>query len=195
MEKKNKKIISNGLLVCGLLLVLCAMGIFLYMQITQNKASRQMEIYVERLQENMPEVREAYLEERNDTVMPIVEVEGQNFVGILEIPLYGIRLPVGGSWEKENIAKYPSRYWGSLYNSSLIIGGNDWKGQLDFLEEISIGDVVCVTDMTGARYSYTVSWVEKTKEVFSEYLEDENVSLTMFARNQYGFDYTVVRCE
>lgn len=194
MERK-RDLLANGFLICGTVLVLCALGIFLYTQAAQNKACHQMEEYVAQLQQSLPEEREAFGEERREDVMPIMEVSGEDFVGIMEVPAYEVELPIGSRWTKEKYAEYPCRYLGNLYDGSLIIGGSDYKGQLDFIGEISIGDAVCITDMTGARYSYTVSWIEKTEEVYTEYQADEKVGLTIFARNQYGFDYTVVRCE
>lgn len=191
----KKKLFANILLVCGILLVLGAMGIFLNMQCTQKKADRQIGGYVEQLKESMPEITDAFAEERQDVSMSMMEIDGNDFVGILEVPFCGIEFPIGSSWEKKQLIQYPCRYWGSAYDGSLVIGGSDRKGQFDFMDEISIGDCIYFTDMTGAKYSYVVSWVERVKEVPTQYLENENVGLTIFVRNQYGFDYTVVRCE
>ena len=175
MERHNKKRVANGLLVCGVLLILAGLGIFLYMQTAQKKAGQQIGVYVEQLQQSIPEVRDAFEEERTDMDMPVMEVSGEDFVGILEVPAYGAEFPIGNEWENDIIIKYPCRYWGSLYDGSLIIGGGTDEGQLEFAEDISIGDIIQITDMTGARYSYEVSWVEKVKELSKEYLENLEV--------------------
>ena len=186
---------KNGLLICGVCLLVCAIGIFSYMQITQNRANQQAKMYIEQLKQSMPEVTDSFVEERNDSNMSMMEIDGENFVGILEVPAYGTELPVGSSWQKGKTAEYPCRYWGSVFDNNLIIGGSDYPGQFDFMEKISMGDTVYITDVTGARVSYTVSWIEKTEEVSKEYLENKNEGLTLFSRSPYGFDYTVVRCK
>jgi len=183
---------KNGLLISGILMVLCSLGIFLYMQIQQNRADEQTQVYLQQMQKSMPEVKDAFIDERNNKDMPVLEVAGNDFVGILEVPLYEVSFPIGSRWQEGELIDYPCRFWGSVYDGSMIIGGSERKGQMAFMKDISIGDEVFVTDMTGARYLYTVSWIEKTKDVSIEYLENDG--LTIFARNPYGFDYTVVRC-
>lgn len=195
MKKNNKNLLANGLLICGVFLILGGIGAFLYMQISQNKANQQMITYVEQLQQIMPEITEAFAEDRIDTEMPMMEVDGENFVGLLEIPDFGKAFPIGSEWADSAIKKYPCRYWGSLYDGSLIIGGSNSRGQMEFMEAVSIGDTIQVTDMMGQRYSYTVFWIEKANDVSTEYLETGDAKLTIFAGNPYGLDYTVVRCE
>lgn len=186
---------ANIWMIVGGLLVISSIGALLHMQMNLGKIEEQRSVYVESIQQGMPEVYDAFLEERSDAAMPVAEVEGENFVGLLEVPAYGVKLPVGSSWDVKKVEEFPCRYWGSIYDGSLIIGGTDSEAQLDFWEKISIGDVVCFTDVTGARYSFTVSWVERTEDVSTEYLEASEAKITLFARNSLGFDYIVVRCE
>ena len=87
-----------------------------------------------------------------------------------------------------------SRFSGSMYSGSLIIGGSDNPGQLDFMKLITGGDTVYLTDMTGGRYSYTVTEILKTTDVSHDNLAAGDAALVLFVRNTYGFDYTVVRC-
>lgn len=133
-------------------------------------------------------------DDRIDVTMPMTEVDGLNFAGIIELPAYEALLPVYGTWDKNKVSDFPCRYMGSMYDGSLIIGGSDNVGQFDFMKVITDGDFVYVTDMTGARYAYVVTEIKKSKDASTDNLISKNADLVLFARNTYAFDYTIVRC-
>lgn len=186
---------SKKLMIMGIACIACAAVLVFYTQISQNKAQENAVALVGELYQSMPPVTEGFLEEQGENAMPMSEINGENFVGVLEVPIYGARLPIGSSWDKSKVSQYPCRFWGSAYDGSLIIGGSDHQGQFDFIESISLGDEVSFTDMGGVRYPYTVIEIERTKDVSAEYLRTGEEKLVFFARNSYGFDYIVVRCE
>ena len=126
--------------------------------------------------------------------MAAMEVDGMDFVGIVDIPAYGRELPVYGHWEAGKVSSFPCRYTGSIYDGSLIIGGSDNAGQFDFMKLITVSDPVHITDMTGARYSYTVTDIRITRDVSTGSLRGQNADLVLFARNTATLDYTLVLC-
>ena len=81
--------------------------------------------------------------------MPVLSLEGTDFMGILEFPLYDSVLPVSADWG--NPLRYPHRLSGSIYDSSLQIGGTSQAGQYDFYRQVSVGDSLFFTDMEGNR--------------------------------------------
>ncbi len=139
----------------------------------------------------MPEIEPGFPDDRINMGMPSREIGGKNFALIIDVPLYGASLPVSASWNSGRSTNlYPARYSGSMYDGSLIIGGSDSKGQFDFVRIITGGDKVFLTDMTGLRFSYTVTDIERVKNLSN--LKDAD--LILFAKNSYSFDYTVVYC-
>ena len=84
---------------------------------------------------------------------------------------------------------------GSVYDKSLILGGCDNQGQLDFMKAISISDYVYFIDTMGARYTYVVTDIEITDDVSTTNLKSKNADMVFFAGNTYSMDYTVVRCK
>ena len=190
MSKKLFRILFWG----GIGLSVLAIGLFGWSQISVSVNRRQATALAETLKELIPTPYRGMPDGRSQTEMPVMELEGEDFSALLEIPAYGVLLPVCNGWESSNVQKYPHRFSGSMYDSSLVIGGSDNQGQLACLEVISIGDRLTVTDLRGEHYLYTVAWVEKTEDVSAEHLCDAEYDLTLFVRNTYGFEYTLVRC-
>ncbi len=189
------KVIKRITLWGGIVLVLGAVALLIATRVAIPNNQSNSKLIVSRLTELLPEKTDGYPDGKGDKVMPCIELDGVDFVGIIEIPLYDVTLPVCNEWVAADVEKYPHRYTGSLYDNSLVLGGSDNEGQFDFMKLISNGDPVYLTDMTGACYSFSVCDIEKTDDVSYANLINENCDLTFFARNTYGFDYTVVRCK
>ena len=125
--------------------------------------------------------------------MAALAVEGTDFVGILEMPRFSSSLPVAADWGKSS--RYPCRLSGSIYDRSLQIGATSQQGQYDFYREINLGDVLYFTDMSGNRYSYTVTDIRYSEHADQAALAREGAALTLFIKNVYGFDYILIFCD
>ena len=125
--------------------------------------------------------------------MPALSIEGTDFIGILELPSHGSALPVCADWGKPS--RYPCRFSGSIYDGSIQIGGTSQKGQYDFYREISVGDSLFFTDMTGNRYAYTVTAIRYETHADQDALAREDASLTLFIKNIYAFEYMIIFCD
>ena len=181
-------------ILLGALLLLTAAGLFLFQQIGAAQAEKKVETLLEALYAALPEIKPGTPDDRVDVSMPVLEAEGVNFAAILEVPMFDCKLPVSSPWSEKKLRSYPCRFYGSLYDGTLIIGGSDQTGQLDFLERIDIGHTVMVTDMTGARYSYAVYRVDRAGHADAEVLMKEEASLVLFARDSFSLEYIIVRC-
>ena len=188
--KRTKKLV----ILLGALLLVAAVGLFLFQQVGAVQASKRAEALLDALYAALPEISQGTPDDRIDVTMPVLEVEGINFAAILEVPMFDCKLPVSSPWSEKKLRSYPCRFYGSLYDGTLIIGGSDQKGQLDFLEQIDIGHKVMVTDMTGARYSYAVYRVDRAGHADAEVLMKEASSLVLFARDSFSLEYIIVRC-
>lgn len=193
MKKGGRRTVGVGAVI-GAVLVIASVGILVASQVAEHRYADNAKVLVSELRSLMPEIKSGVPDDRVNTAMPMLEVDGENFVGILEIPLYETALPIYAAWDTAAVSAYPCRYTGSMYDGSLIIGGKDADGQLSCMRTISDGDAVYITDVTGIRYTYTVTSVLKTKDVSTENLTAENAELVLFVRNAYALDYTVVRC-
>lgn len=192
MKKNNKSLIRRICIVSGICLLIIAVALPFLWQWGIRSSERKMEYCVDTIRMLIPEPESAVPEERRDNTMPVLSIDGTDYVGILEMPRYGSAIPVGANWG--SVSKHPSRLSGSIYDGTMQIGGTSQKGQYDFFREISAGDAVYFTDMEGNRYGYAVTEIHYEKHADQEALHREESAMTLFIKNIYGFEYIVVFC-
>lgn len=158
-----------------------------------HSSEKLAQYYVSTLQTLIPQPQNAVPEERKDNTMSVVSVDGTDFVGIVEFPRYGSALPVCAGWGKT--AKYPCRFSGSIYDSTMQIGATTQKGQYDFYRELSVGDAVNYTDAEGNRFTYTITSLRFEKHADQSTLQQKEAALTLFIKNIYAFEYLIVYCD
>ena len=179
----------------GFLLILCGAGIVLQQQLRANAAVRAAEKTVAAMEAIMPERTEGVPDSYTNLAMPVLEVDGEDYIGIVEIPAFGVTLPVGSEWDPSAVRSRPCRFWGSVNDASLVIGGADQKGQFDFCDRIDLGAFVTVTDMTGVEFRFTVTRVDRNKHAQADWLCKDQYDLTLFARSATSLEYIAVRCD
>lgn len=192
MKIKNKPVISKICVLSGAFLLIVGVLILICWQWNINASIQKSGIYVKTLINLIPEPQDAALEERRDNTMPVLSIDGTDFVGILEMPRYELALPVGADWG--SITKYPCQHDGSIYDCTMKIGATSQKGQYDFYREISVGDTVIFTDVEGNRYTYTVTNLKYESRADQTALNRADAALTLFVKNVYDFDYLIVSC-
>lgn len=126
--------------------------------------------------------------------MPVLELDGRDYVALVELPAFGITLPVADVWDSGALSSCPARFCGSAYETPLVIGGIDHPGQFGFCDTVTHGAAVLVTDMTGARFSYTVTDVHRAKAAEAQWLADSKYDLTLFCYDALSMEYLAVRC-
>lgn len=130
-----------------------------------------------------------------DAVMPMLEVDGVDYVAVLEIPGFDVTLPVTAQWDSRALSQAPALFWGSPYGDTLVIGGADGSSQFSFCSRIGHGDRITVTDMTGAEFAYTVSEIDRSKHAQTSWLTEVDCPLTLFCHDRYAMEYIAVRCD
>ena len=192
MKKKRTGKTGNLLMTLGILLVAAAMSLVIFTVLSEKRAAERANVIVSELYELMPRIKQGVSDDRENVMMPMLELDSESFVGIIEVPLYNVKLPVGGAWDPSEYAKYPLRFTGSLYNGSLVIGGYESSGQLGFLESITLTDEVYFTDVMGCRYGYEVAEVYITSDISAESFSRRDSDLVIFAKDPYKSEYTIV---
>lgn len=190
MKKQDKQVLARVWVWLGVILLVAATSLLGLWQWNIHTSKQQAEAYVQTLETLLPEPQGAAIEERKDNRMPMLSLEGTDFVGIIEMPRYQSTLPVCA--DLGQVTKYPCRFDGSIYDRTMQIGATTQVGQYDFYREISVGDEVYFTDMEGNRYTYTVTDLRYAKKVDKSTLEQ--AALTLFIKNIYDFEYLIVYC-
>lgn len=178
----------------GCLLILGSMGILLFSQFRAKKAQEDAAKITEKICAILPPRSVGVMDTYTCTEMPVLQIDGRDFVGLVEIPTFGVTLPIYNAWDAAKTTDYPCRFCGTVYDGSLVIGGADQQGQFDFLDRIELGNVIKVVDMTGGEYEYTVTRVDRSKTAEADILIDDSCDLTLFVRDTYSLDYLIVRC-
>ena len=177
-----------GLALCGLLLAAA-------WQVRMHHSAQKSRETARQLQTLLPERTPGAAVEFLDPRMPALEIDGTDYVGLLEIPAFGVGLPIEDGWKGGTRTSAVRRFWGSAYDRALVVGGPDHPGQFDFCDDINIGTPVTVTDMTGVQFSYIVSWVDRAKRADARWLTESGHALTLFCWDVYALEYVAVRCD
>ena len=192
MKKINKPVISKICVLLGAALLFVGILVLVCWQWNINSSIQKSKTYVEALNNLIPEPQGAIPEERRDNSMPVISIDGADFIGIIEIPKYKSELPVGANWG--HITNYPCKFSGSVYDGTIQIGATSQKGQYDFYREISVADTVIFTDVEGNRYTYEITNLRYEKHAEQTVLNQEEAALTLFIKNVYDIEYLIVSC-
>ena len=126
--------------------------------------------------------------------MPTVEVNGQECVGMIEIPALGLKLPVISEWSDAKLKKAPCRYSGSAYLKNMIIAGHNYRTHFSGIKRLNPGDSIVFTDADGNVFSYGVAEIETIGGYDIEKMEAGDWDLTLFTCTNKGKARAAVRC-
>lgn len=195
---------SGVFILTGLLLIAAALGLILYNiydnQRAQNAAAQVVDRLEEYRQETSTEPEETEPTEPAQSspepirAMPVRSINGQEYIGTLEIPRYKLVLPVISEWSYPRLKIAPCRYKGSVYTDDLIISAHNYRSHFGLIVELSVGDEVLFTDMAGKTVSYTVALQETLEATDIELMSAGEWDLTMFTCTIGGKYRVAVRC-
>lgn len=143
--------------------------------------------------EQSPEAEETPLPDPAGREMPTLEIDGQAYIGYLELPTLGLSLPVMSEWSYPKLRIAPCRYWGSAYDDSLVILAHNYDRHFGRLQELAIGDPVQFIDADGVIYQYTVEKQEILEKPDVEKMVDSGYDLTLFTCTYGGRHRVTVR--
>lgn len=89
--------------------------------------------------------------------MPVREVEGSDYIGILSIPSISLELPILSAWSDAALKLAPARFYGSVYTDDMVIAGHNYDTHFGRIPKLPIGESVVFTDMEGNVFTYRVS--------------------------------------
>lgn len=184
----------NPFLLLGFWMVLLSLVLLVGSGLLNRFHQKQTAEIIRQIESLLPQAGTGSPHDYSSAELPVLQLEGQEFSGLIRIPSFGVTLPMGSSWDSRDISRYPCRFWGSMYDGSLVIGGKDQPGQLDFFPRLDPGEKIIVTDMTGIQFHYTVTRIDRSKHADAENLITDDWDLTLFVRDSTSLDYILVRC-
>lgn len=129
-----------------------------------------------------------------DMEMPTKEIDGETYIGVVEIPSLELSLPVMSDWSYPQLKKAPCRYVGSVYSHDAVICGHNYDRHFGRLKELVPGDEVRFTDMDGNVFRYSVCAVEQLAKTAVEEMQTGDWDLTLFTCTKGGVMRVTVRC-
>lgn len=126
--------------------------------------------------------------------MPVTEIDGNAYIGLLEIPSQDLSLPVMADWDYEKLKIAPCRYSGSYYQNNLVIAGHNYARHFSPIKWLETGSDVYFTTVEGNVYHYTVDSVENLNPQAVEAMKSGNWDLTLFTCTTGGESRCAVRC-
>ncbi len=202
---KNKR--GTGLIITGFVLILAAAGLFGYNVIEERKAENssvkavgvlEQQIVIKEYPEIFENAAEAEIPDyilNPEMEMPETEIEGIKYIGTLEIPKIGLKLPVISEWSYPNLKIAPCRYFGSAYLDNIVIAAHNYKSHFREIENLSSGDEIIFTDTDGNVFVYYVGAKEVLPPTAIEEMTSGEWDLTLFTCNPAGTFRVAVRCD
>jgi sortase A len=138
-----------------------------------------------------------YYEEDDDSyeyAPGLLEIDGEFYLGILNISALGLELPVNNEWSDEKLNVSPCRFYGD-FNSSLVICAHNYKFHFGNIPSLSAGDRITITDAKGNEHAYVVELIEiiAATDVYS--MINTQYDLTLFTCTPDGGKSRItVRC-
>ena len=155
----------------GITLIIIALCLLIYNSYVDKKAGKESKEVVETIQEELKKI---------ETEQKTIQVDGNEYIGIINIPTLNLELPVMTDWSYKKMKISPVRYHGSLENNDLVICAHAMKNLFGSIKNLTKGDILVFTDVNGDEYLYEVKVIEiLTPEDIKEMIESE-FDLTLF---------------
>ena len=218
-ERAGLRRFGTLLILAGLLLAAGGIGLVLYNLWDNDRAGRAADAIQDEIDselEKMPvENAPVPLAGRNKQddeswlsgqTMPTMLIDGNQYIGTLEIPSLGIRLPVLDRWNYELLKISPCLYSGSYYTDDMVICGHNYQRHFSPIKGIAIDADVYFITAQKVIYHYKVCNRETVKPTAveqmilnwnngdSEFEQFEDWDLTLFTCNTGGQTRCAVRC-
>lgn len=143
------------------------------------------------------------LEQQADQDMPVMELDGYAYIGLLIIPSLDLKLPVMDRWDEERLRISSCVYEGSYLSNDLVICAHNYIGMFSDVRWIDIGADVYILTADGDYLHYIVTNLENLAATqVQDMTQNEHNSgisnkwdMTLFTCNTGGQTRRAIRCE
>ena len=129
-----------------------------------------------------------------DPEMPVAMLEGYGYVGYVEIPALGLKLPVMSDWDYTRLEIAPCRQFGSSRTDDLVIAAHNFESHFGRLKEMSVGNTVTFTDMAGIVNTYRAEMIETLSPKDVEAVQNSGYDLVLYTCTRDGQERVAVFC-
>ena len=201
MKKKGTFMMTIGLLLLAAALVLTGYNIWESNQAEKisNEALEEIMAHIEQTNAQGDTLQEMEVPDYvlfPDKEMPTILVDGEYYVGAVQIPELDLTLPIlAGEWNYEKLQKAPCSYSGSICKDNMIIAGHNYRSHFSSIKNLDVGSEIRFIDTEGNVFNYTIGWVDILRPTDVEKLTDsKDWDLTLFTCTYGGGERYTVRC-
>lgn len=203
MNLLAKKHRGNVLMVIGIALVLAAVTLTAYNFWDESRAESAAQQVLSELDAIVEEESAADYEPIEDVPeyvlhpemdMPSLTLDRNKYIGVLEIPVIGLRLPIMNEWSTSNSKTAPCRYSGTAYLNDMVIAGHNYRSHFGSLNKLQIGDEILFIDIDGNRFLYNVMETEVLAPTEINRMVSGAWDMTLFTCTYGGRTRFTVRC-
>lgn len=195
-----KKLIANLMILLGCGCIVGGMGLYVHNYQVDLQGQAHCNTIVSEFQSTVSVVNHNPLEETVPEFTPVrnemMMIDGDLYIGVLEIPVIDLVLPIYMDFSEQKLYKAPCTYGGSLAKNDLVIAGHNYRSHFWDLQYLPTGSEVFITNPNGQVYRYIVEVRESLYQTEVERLFDrEDWDLTLFTCSFPDSAYrTVIRC-
>ena len=152
----------------GAVLMLSALLLFLYNGLEDRRAGQQAESLMDEIQSVITEETDPITnpteieiditepQEILSAEMPVVMIDGYEYIGYISIPDLELELPVMAEWDYNRLKIAPCRHFGSSRTDDLVVAAHNYKTHFASLSDLKSGAEVIFTDMDGIENRYVL---------------------------------------
>lgn len=198
-----------AMLAVGAVLILAALLLLLYNRCEDTKAGQEAEsllanveavIDAQATREPTPAETEIHGTTPTpsatplDPEMPVVELDGYEYVGYVEIPALELKLPVMSEWDYNRLKIAPCRQFGSSRTDDLVIAAHNYESHFGHLKDLSVGEPVTFTDMEGIVNTYCVEKIETLNPNEVDAVQNSGYDFVLYTCTKGGKTRVTVFC-
>ncbi len=196
---------SPGILciVIGCVLLLAAMGLYGYNRYEDAQAGAEAQVVVQDLEQKLEQTvskaesteTSSDSEEMLSPELPVVMLDGYDYIGVISIPAIDIKLPVMSDWSYPKLKISPCREFGSSRTDDLVIAAHNYESHFGKLGSVSVGDNVIFTDMDGVENHYIVQKTDILQPTDVDAVEHSGYDLVLYTCTYGGKTRITVFCD
>lgn len=127
--------------------------------------------------------------------MTVKEIDGQEYIGYLSIPVLELELPVISEWDYDRLKIAPCRQYGSTKTDDLVIAAHNYASHFGRLAQLRTGDLLTFTDMDAETILYGVATVDVLEPTAVDTVKDSEFDLVLYTCTYGGENRVAVFCD
>jgi len=191
-------------LCISIVALLSSAGIWMYNTWDENRAGDSADLTTQLLYDAIAEVvTENSVKYIGYTSLPssesaentpsLVEINGEFYLGVINIPAFSLELPVNNEWSDERLEKSPCRYMGDI-TRSMVISAHNYNSHFGRISNLAVGDKIIITDVIGNKHWYNVELLDTLHETEISAMINSPYDLTLFTCTLDRRHRTTIRC-